>query len=47
VGCPPFRLVRDQVGPVELGDLPVGTCRALTQGELAGLTKGPGPSGLL
>jgi 16S rRNA U516 pseudouridylate synthase RsuA-like enzyme len=37
VGHPVRRLVRTQLGPLELGDLPAGASRSLTHEELAEL----------
>lgn len=39
VGHPTLRLVRTAIGPVTLGDLPVGRWRELTAGELAALKR--------
>lgn len=39
VGHPTLRLVRTAIGPVTLGDLPVGRWRELTVGELAALKR--------
>lgn len=45
VGHPVVRLVRTAVGPVELGALPPGACRRLTDAEVARLRRAAGLTG--
>jgi len=44
-GQPVVRLVRTAVGPVELGALPPGACRRLTDAEVARLRRAAGLTG--
>ena len=42
VGCPVSRLRRTQIGPVDVGNLPLGEVRRLRAGEIAALKKATG-----
>jgi 16S rRNA U516 pseudouridylate synthase RsuA-like enzyme len=39
VGHPVLQLHRVRIGPVELGSLPAGTCRELTEAEIKALRR--------